>query len=82
MTDVRFVKTNISSSRSSAGPPASDKLALCLRGFPERTFVALSDAGARELGYRVWAPLRGYGHSTRPPRARYAIEELLADVVG
>lgn len=68
---------------TTAGDPASDRLALCLHGFPElghswrHQMSTLAD-----LGYRVWAPdLRGYGGTDRPiGREHYAIETLLDDV--
>ena len=68
-----------------AGDPASDRLALCLHGFPEHAHSwRFQMPLLAELGYRVWAPnLRGYGGSSRPPHVRdYAIEALLADVAG
>src|SRR5262249_39687250 len=84
MTDVRFVRTNgIDLEVFTAGAPESDKLALCLHGFPEHAHSwRFQMPVLAELGYRVWAPnMRGYGHSARPRRMRdYAIEELLADV--
>ena len=63
----------------------SDRLALCLHGFPE---LGLSwDAQLPALaaaGYRAWAPdLRGYGGTTRPSDlADYGIEHLMDDVAG
>ena len=63
----------------------SDRLALCLHGFPE---LGLSwDAQLPVLAaadYRAWAPdLRGYGGTTRPrDLADYAIEHLMDDVAG
>jgi len=64
---------------------SGEKLALLLHGFPEskhswRFQVPL----LAELGYTVWAPnLRGYGHSSRPPKvADYNITNLIADVAG
>jgi len=68
-----------------AGPEDSDRLALCLHGFPECAFSwrAQMPVLAR-LGYRVMAPdLRGYGGTDRPRGvAAYALEHLLADVAG
>lgn len=65
------------------GDPASERLALCLHGFPEihlswREQMPVLAA----LGYKVWAPnQRGYGGTTRPARMRdYAIEHLMDDV--
>ncbi len=67
------------------GDPRSDRLALCLHGFPEvngswREQMPVLAA----LGYRVWAPnQRGYGQSSRPTRMQdYAIERLMDDVAG
>ena len=63
----------------------SERLALCLHGFPE---LGLSwDAQLPALaaaGYRAWAPdLRGYGGTTRPSDlADYGIEHLMDDVAG
>jgi pimeloyl-ACP methyl ester carboxylesterase len=86
VTDVTFIKTNgIELEVFTAGSPTSDKLALCLHGFPEHAHSwRFQMPLLADLGYRVWAPnMRGYGNSTRPPRMRdYAMEELLADVAG
>lgn len=66
-----------------AGAQDSDRLALCLHGFPElhyswRNQIPLL-AG---MGYRVWAPnLRGYGGTSRPEeKADYRLNSLTADV--
>ncbi len=64
---------------------AGDKLALCLHGFPECSYSWRYQLPLlARLGYNAWAPnLRGYGHSSRPPRiADYAMPHLLADVAG
>ena len=68
-----------------AGPERSDRLALCLHGFPESGFswrAQLPLLG--ELGFKAWAPdLRGYGGTDRPLGVEaYAIERLLDDVAG
>jgi pimeloyl-ACP methyl ester carboxylesterase len=62
-----------------------DRVALLLHGFPESRFswrwqIPLLAA----LGWRVIAPdLRGYGQSSRPPRAAdYGIGALVEDVAG
>ena len=65
------------------GDPRSERLALCLHGFPEHAhswrylLPALGD-----LGYKAWAPnQRGYGATTRPSGvAAYKMEHLLDDV--
>lgn len=81
-----FVKANgLRFETLMCGDPASDRLALCLHGFPE------VNASWREqmrvlaaMGYRVWAPnQRGYGLSSRPAQVQdYAIEHLMDDVAG
>jgi len=67
------------------GDPASDRLALCLHGFPECWYSWRHQMPLlARLGYRVQAPnLRGYGHSDRPQGiGSYAIEKLMGDVAG
>ncbi|MEM7000144.1 MAG: alpha/beta hydrolase [Pseudomonadota bacterium] len=62
---------------------ASDRLALCLHGFPEHSFSWRHQLPLlADLGYQAWAPnLRGYGASDRPAgQSAYAIEYLLEDV--
>jgi epoxide hydrolase 4 len=62
-----------------------DRLALCLHGFPECSYSWRNQLPfLARLGYTVWAPnLRGYGHSSRPPRVLdYAMPHLVADVAG
>mgnify|MGYP003388138355 CR=1 FL=1 len=46
----------------------SDKLAICLHGFPEHSFSWRYQLPfLAELGYEAWAPnLRGYGGSDKP----------------
>ena len=61
----------------------TDRLALCLHGFPELNFswrFQLPMLAAR--GWRVWAPnLRGYGASSKPKGvAAYHLDHLIADV--
>jgi len=63
----------------------SDRLALCLHGFPECWYSWRYQLPLlAQLGYRAWAPdLRGYGRTERPRnREDYAIERLLDDVAG
>jgi pimeloyl-ACP methyl ester carboxylesterase len=63
----------------------SDRLALCLHGFPECWYSwRLQLPMLARLGYRAWAPdLRGYGTSDRPPSvADYDLEPLMDDVAG
>ena len=67
------------------GEQDSDRLALCLHGFPEHAISwrfqmpLLSD-----LGMKVWVPnLRGYGNSAAPMGIDdYSIEKLVDDVAG
>jgi len=64
---------------------SSEKLALCLHGFPESRFSWRHQLPLlAELGYTAWAPdLRGYGDSDRPEGvAAYALPNLVADVAG
>lgn len=63
----------------------SDRLALCLHGFPEAWFSWRHQMPLlARLGYEVWAPdMRGYGDTERPRRTRdYAIDRLVDDVAG
>ena len=65
------------------GDPGSDRLAICLHGFPESAYSWRHQLPRlASLGYRVWAPnQRGYGKSSRPQqRSAYHIDELVADV--
>lgn len=67
------------------GDPGSDRLALCLHGFPEANLSWREQMPVlASMGYRVWAPnQRGYGQSSRPARMQqYAIEHLMDDVAG
>lgn len=66
------------------GPP-SDKLALCLHGFPENWWSWRYQMPLlRDLGYEVWCPdLRGYGGSDKPRDVRdYRMDVLVQDVAG
>ncbi|MBX9860318.1 MAG: alpha/beta fold hydrolase [Sphingomonas sp.] len=61
----------------------TDRLALCLHGFPELNFswrFQMPLLSAR--GWRVWAPnMRGYGASSRPEGVEaYRLDTLAADV--
>ena len=63
----------------------SDKLAICLHGFPEHSFSWRYQLPfLAELGYEAWAPnLRGYGGSDKPQGIEnYTMQHLLADVAG
>ncbi len=65
------------------GPPGSDRLAICLHGFPELNYSwRFQMPMLAEGGWRVWAPnMRGYGESERPAGIRaYALDHLTADV--
>ncbi len=62
---------------------STDRLALCVHGFPELNFswrYQIPMLAAR--GWRVWAPnLRGYGASSKPKGvAAYHLDHLIADV--
>lgn len=61
----------------------SDRLALCLHGFPENRYSWRHQLPLlAELGYEAWAPdLRGYGGTDKPTQVRdYAIDVLVEDV--
>ncbi len=61
----------------------TDRLALCLHGFPELNFSwRFQIPLLSQLGWRVWAPnLRGYGASSRPHGIdAYRLDTLTADV--
>ncbi|MEX1237944.1 MAG: alpha/beta hydrolase [Pseudomonadales bacterium] len=63
----------------------SDRLALCLHGFPEHSFSWRYQLPMlAELGYKAWAPnLRGYGRSSRPLFVEdYRMPKLLDDIAG
>lgn len=65
------------------GDPASDRLALCLHGFPELNLSWRHQMPLlAEHGWRVWAPdLRGYGGSDRPEGVeQYRVRALAGDV--
>lgn len=82
----RFVEANgltFELAECDASEGTTDRLALCLHGFPELNYSwrhQMPLLAAR--GWRVWAPnLRGYGASSKPPHRRdYAIPCLLEDV--
>jgi len=62
---------------------SSEKLVLCLHGFPESAISWRHQIDPlTQAGYRVWAPdLRGYGGTTRPTGIdAYRIESLIDDV--
>lgn len=66
-----------------AGPQDSEKLALCLHGFPELNYSWRHQIPMlAELGFRVWAPnLRGYGATDRPEGVEaYRVNTLAEDV--
>ncbi|MBW1885366.1 MAG: alpha/beta hydrolase [Deltaproteobacteria bacterium] len=66
------------------GDPESERLVLCLHGFPEHAHSWRHQLPVlAELGYRVWAPnQRGYGETTprRLDKDFYDLELLLADI--
>lgn len=82
----RFVEANgltFELAECDAADGSTDRLALCLHGFPELNYswrFQMPLLAAR--GWRVWAPnLRGYGASSKPPHRRdYAIPRLLDDI--
>lgn len=64
---------------------SSEKLALCLHGFPENWYSWRHQIPLLvELGYEVWAPdLRGYGGSDKPRDiGEYRMDVLVQDVAG
>jgi pimeloyl-ACP methyl ester carboxylesterase len=83
---VEFIEANgIRFEVQTAGDSGSERLALCLHGFPESAESWRHQLPLlAELGYRVWAPnQRGYGRTTRPAqRADYHASHLLDDVAG
>lgn len=61
----------------------TDKLALCLHGFPELHYSWRHQMPMlADMGYRVWAPnMRGYGQSDRPVGVeQYRLNTLAQDV--
>lgn len=65
------------------GPKDSDKLVICLHGFPELNYSwRFQMQLLARRGWRVWAPnMRGYGRSDRPEGIRpYALDHLTQDV--
>jgi pimeloyl-ACP methyl ester carboxylesterase len=70
---------------ATAGPKKedSDRLILCLHGFPELHYSWRHQIGMlADMGYRVWAPnMRGYGETTRPKGINnYRLSTLAQDV--
>ena len=66
-----------------AADGGTERLALCLHGFPESKFSwRFQGPLLAKLGWRVWAPnQRGYGKSSRPKGvAAYDIDHLVAAV--
>jgi epoxide hydrolase 4 len=62
---------------------STDRLALCVHGFPELNFSwRYQIAMLSKRGWRVWAPnLRGYGASSKPKGvAAYHLDHLIADI--
>lgn len=80
----RFVNANgLRFELAVAGPANSDKLAICLHGFPELAYswrFQMPTLAAK--GWRVWAPnMRGYGESEKPAGVgNYALNHLIQDV--
>lgn len=68
---------------ATAGERLSEKLALCLHGFPELHYSWRYQMPLlAKMGYRVWAPnMRGYGGTTRPlDKKAYRLDNLTEDV--
>ena len=68
---------------ATAGDRDSEKLALCLHGFPELHYSWRHQMPLlAQMGYRVWAPnMRGYGGTTRAKEKKaYRLDNLTADV--
>lgn len=66
-----------------AADGGTDRLALCLHGFPELNFSWRDQMPLlSRLGWRVWAPnMRGYGASSKPVGVEaYRLDTLAADV--
>lgn len=65
------------------GPETSEKLAICMHGFPEHAYSWRYQLPLlAKLGYRAWAPnQRGYGKSSRPVGIdNYTIDKLAEDI--
>lgn len=81
---MRHIEVNgLTFELAEAGPPESDKLALCLHGFPELHYSWRYQMPLlAEMGYRVWAPnMRGYGASSKPEGVdAYRLNTLVQDV--
>ncbi|HEX4353185.1 MAG TPA: alpha/beta hydrolase [Polyangiales bacterium] len=85
ISSIRVAANGLSFHVATCGDEQSDRLALCLHGFPESSFAFRYQLPMfARLGYRAWAPdLRGYGESSRPSGLRqYAVEKLEEDVAG
>ena len=80
----RFVSANgLRFELAEAGPAQSEKLAICLHGFPELAYSWRFQMPALAAkGWRVWAPnMRGYGESDKPANLKnYAVNHLVKDV--
>ena len=80
----RFVQANgLQLELAECGPADSEKLAICLHGFPELNYSWRHQMPMlAEKGWRVWAPnMRGYGESDKPEgRRAYALDHLTQDV--
>ena len=80
----RFVEANGQRFElAECGPSGSDRLAICLHGFPELNYSwRYQMPMLAKRGWRVWAPnMRGYGESSKPDGVRaYALDHLTQDV--
>jgi epoxide hydrolase 4 len=82
----RFIEANglrFELSECAANDGSTDRLALCLHGFPELNYSWRDQMPVlADKGWRVWAPnMRGYGKSSRPEGIRaYRLNNLTQDV--
>lgn len=82
--DIEWIDANgLTFEVATAGDRKSEKLALCLHGFPELHYSWRHQMPLlSQMGYRVWAPnMRGYGGTSRPNgKKAYRLDNLTADV--
>jgi pimeloyl-ACP methyl ester carboxylesterase len=83
-TETQFIETDtLRFEVDVCGDPTSQRLALCLHGFPEHAYSWRYQLPLlAQLGYRVWAPnQRGYGRTMRPLGVASYTTDLLVDDV-